>query len=115
MRVIIAGGRDFDDYPLLKEKCNYFLSKREGVIVISGGAKGTDALGERYAREMEFPVVVVPAEWARYGNSAGVLRNRQMAETADVLIAFWDGESPGTRNMIHEMKRIGKPLRIVRY
>lgn len=102
-RVIIAGGRDFNDYPLLKQKCDTFLAnkaKNNKIVIVSGTAKGADRLGERYARERGYQVVRYPANWDRDGNSAGPIRNAKMAENADALIAFWDGNSRGTYNMI---------------
>ena len=98
-RVIIAGGRDFNDYPLLKQKCDSFLgnkSKECQVIIVSGTARGADQLGERYAVEKGFPILRFPADWLQYGKAAGPIRNRQMTDNADALIAFWDGQSKGT-------------------
>lgn len=118
-RVIIAGGRDFNDYSLLKQKCDSFLgnkSKECQVIIVSGTAKGADRLGERYARERGYQVVRYPANWDRDGNSAGPIRNAKMAENADALIAFWNGESRGTYNMIDTaVRREDMLIRIVNY
>ena len=102
-KVIIAGTRTFEDYDFL---CRYADKKLSqivgGVEIVSGGARGADALGERYARDRGYDLKVFPADWNRYGKRAGYLRNRQMAEYADALLAFWDGRSRGTRNMIDE-------------
>lgn len=68
--------------------------------VVSGCAQGADAHGETVARSMGIPVSRFPADWKQYGKSAGIRRNAQMAEYADALIAVWDGESRGTKNMI---------------
>lgn len=107
-KVIIAGSRGFDDYELLKSYAGMKLSKIfESVEIVSGGARGADALGERYAREMGFSLKVFPTEWDKYGKSAGYRRNAQMADYADALIAFWDGESPGTKNMIQLAREKG--------
>lgn len=72
--------------------------------VVCGGAKGADLLGAMWANANNIPVKTFLAEWDKYGRSAGMIRNRQMAEYGDFLIAFWDGQSPGTKNMINEMK-----------
>ena len=118
-RVIIAGGRDFNDYPLLKQKCDSFLgnkSKECQVIIVSGTARGADRLGERYARERGYQIVRYPANWDRDGNSAGPIRNAKMAENADALIAFWDGESRGTYKMIDTaIRREDMLIRVVNY
>jgi hypothetical protein len=56
-----------------------------------------------------------PPDWKKYGKSAGYRRNKEMAEVADALVAFWDGKSKGTANMIDLMRKAGKPLKIVYY
>jgi len=63
----------------------------------SGAYKGTDLLGEKYAAKRHHKIKQFPADWRRYEKSAGFKRNTQMATYADVLIAFWDGESKGTK------------------
>lgn len=115
-KVIIAGCRDFNNYPLLKEKCQYFLqNKLPNVVIISGGATGADSLGEQYAKEMGLELIVKPADWEQYGKSAGPRRNREMAEIADGLIAFWDGKSRGTKNMIETATQMGLLVRVITY
>ena len=104
IKVIIAGGRDFADYEELECFVSLVLTVHyldgHDVEIVSGGARGADRLGEKYAKEMNLPVKVFPADWGTHGKSAGYLRNKTMAEYADVLIAFWDGESRGTKHMI---------------
>ena len=115
MRVIIAGGRDFSDYQLLKDRVNYYMSNASDVVVICGEAKGADLLGKNLAKENGWLVKSFPAKWELHGKSAGYIRNKEMADTADVLVAFWDGKSRGTANMIEIAKKKGLPVRIVRY
>lgn len=115
-RVIIAGSRTFSNYQLLRDSCNSLLSEKQRthtVVVISGTAQGADRLGERYARERDFQLRRFPADWNRNGKAAGIIRNAQMAENADALIAFWDGKSRGTRNMIETAKKKGLAIRII--
>lgn len=118
MKVVIAGTRykdkdnkiPFDDYGLLVEAVG-----RSGfniTEVVSGCAIGADRLGERWAINNNVPIKEMPADWNRYGNSAGPMRNRQMAEYADAAIVVWDGKSPGSRNMIENMIRRKKPYYI---
>ena len=98
MKVIIAGCRDYHDYQTLLDaitEANFDIT-----TVISGGADGVDALGERYAEEMVIPLKVFPANWKKDGRAAGPIRNRKMAENAQALIALWDEKSSGTKNMI---------------
>ena len=115
--VVIAGGRDFTDYETLKAYVNYKLSnKKEAIEIVSGGCPtGADYLGERYAAEMGVSLCRFPADWQKYGRSAGVRRNKQMAEYADALIAFWAGKSRGTKNMIEEAKAAKIAVAIKRY
>lgn len=94
MRTIIAGSRTVTDYSLL----NNLLWVP--TVIISGGARGADALGERYAEEHNIPLEIYPAKWSLYGKEAGYLRNAKMASKAEALIALWDGESRGTKHMI---------------
>lgn len=115
-RVIIAGGRDFNDYQLLSATMDNLLRNiAEEIVVVCGQARGADTLGERYARERGYKVDYYPAQWERYGRSAGYLRNEQMAQNADALAAFWDGRSRGTKHMIELAKRYGLKVRIKRY
>ena len=89
MRVIIAGCRDFDNYEFLKTLCGFsLLGIEEKVTVISGHAKGADMLGEKFAIEHGLSLEIYPADWKKYGPSAGPIRNEKMAKIADMLIAF---------------------------
>lgn len=101
-RVIIAGCRDFNDYGLLQQTCDHLLQnqQKDNVIIVSGHATGADALGERYAKEKGYKIEKHPADWKKYGKAAGPIRNAIMAEVSSALIAFWDGKSRGTKNMI---------------
>jgi len=101
MRVIIAGSRDFNDYDKVKKHCVLFQKKFGPITeVVSGTARGADRLGERWAHENNVPVHQMPAEWDKYGKSAGYRRNEAMAECADALIAFNVNNSKGTGHMI---------------
>lgn len=100
MKVIIAGSRHLDSYEEVEQSI-----KRSGFTiteVCSGGARGVDRQGEIYATKHNISLRSFPAEWNKYRTAAGPIRNRQMAEYADALIALWDGESRGTKNMILE-------------
>ena len=117
-RVIIAGGRDFNDYDRLKRKADSLLTvkaRTSDIVIVSGHAKGADTLGERYAKEKGFGLELYPADWEAHGKAAGVMRNKRMAEVADALIAFWDGQSRGTWNMIEEAEARKLPIRVIRY
>lgn len=109
MRVIIAGCRD-----IFGETARRFVSeaisesgwKSQINEVIHGAASGIDTAAGEYCKD-RWKVTAVPAEWDKYGKSAGPIRNRQMAAMGDALIAVWDGKSRGTRNMISEATALG--------
>ena len=116
--LIVAGGRNFDDYSLLSRKIEHLLSKKiqtHTVGIVSGGCRGADRMAERWAKKNRVDLYKVDANWCEYGRAAGPLRNEQMAVIGDALLAFWDGKSKGTKNMIETMQKAGKPVRIVRY
>lgn len=85
------------------------------IVIVSGGCAGADLLGERYAKENGYSIDRYPAEWKEYGKKAGIMRNAVMADNADALIAYWDGISRGTKNMIDEARKRGLAVRIKRY
>lgn len=115
-KIIVAGSRSFNDYKLLSTKLDYYLSNRvqnDTVVIISGTAAGADSLGEKYAKEHNLQVEQFPADWDKYGKSAGYRRNLQMAEHADACVVFWDGESKGAKYMIDIAKKKNLALRVV--
>ena len=115
-KVIIAGSRDFNDYNLLKEKCNYQLQNiKDEIVIVSGTARGADQLGERYAKEKGYKIESHPANWDLHGKSAGYIRNEEMAKCSNALIAFWDGNSKGTKHMIDLAKKHGLKVCVVNY
>lgn len=117
-RVIIAGGRDFDDYVKLVKMCNSILRYKmvtHRIVILSGLARGADTLEVRYADEHHFECAGYSADWGRYGKSAGIKRNALMADNADALIAFWDGHSKGIKNMIEQAQSRGLQIRIIKY
>jgi hypothetical protein len=113
MKLIVAGTRTFNDYSLLEK----FISKIEWKIteIVSGGAPGADTMAIMYAKENNIPYKLFPALWDKYKKAAGPMRNKQMAEYADALLCFWDGVSPGTKNMIEMAKTYNLKYYIVKY
>lgn len=103
MRVIIAGSRGYKGGALGVERA-VKASGFDIAAVISGAARGADIAGERWAEANGIPCELHPADWDKHGKRAGFIRNQQMAEVADALIAIWDGESRGTADMIRRMK-----------
>lgn len=114
-KVIIAGTRDFSDYSLMEKKCDHILKGKCNIEVVSGVARGADKLGEVYAKNRGFSVKQFQAKWSELGVSAGYVRNAEMAEYADALIAFWDGKSKGTKHMIDLAKKADLQVRVIKY
>ena len=110
-KYIVAGSREFTDYNLLEKVLREFSIDE----VVCGGAPGADTLGKEYAEKYNIPVKMFPANWDRYKRSAGPIRNTEMANYADALIAFWDGKSPGTKHMILEANRKKLYIHVVQY
>ena len=114
-KVIIAGGREFNDYELLKRKLDELLINKTDIVIVSGTAKGADKLGERYAVEKGHTISSHPADWELHKKSAGYIRNEEMALEADALVAFWDKKSKGTKHMIDLGHKHGILVRVIHY
>jgi hypothetical protein len=114
MKTIIAGGRDFTRQDEFHSGMTEARKLIEITEVVSGGASGADKMGEAYAAENNIPVKVFPADWTKYGKSAGPRRNMEMALYADALIAFWDGQSRGTKHMIETAQKEGLTIYVHR-
>lgn len=118
MRVIIAGGRDFTNFQQLADNLDRLFADDVDVEVASGAQRGADAEGERYAEfraDEGWTVTRFPADWDKHGKAAGPIRNAEMAAYADVLVAFWDGKSRGTSNMIQTALKAGLEVHVYRY
>jgi len=112
MNIAIVGSRNFTDYQYMKETINSHLYFEVNDInyIISGGAKGADTLAERYAKEHNIPIKIFPAQWETFGRSAGYRRNIEIIKNADLVFAFWDGISKGTKHSIDLARKEGKKV-----
>jgi hypothetical protein len=120
MKLIVAGSRTFDNYKLLDISITDFivhLTKEpfHQLEIISGTAKGADHLGEIFAKKNHLKCSRFPANWDKYGKSAGYKRNEEMAKYADACICFWDGISRGTNHMINIAIEHELDLKIIRF
>ena len=113
----MLGGRDFSDYTLLKESLSVYISIYSGIPdnIVSGGAKGADTLAAQFAAEMDIPLLVFKPDYQKYGRGATLVRNTQIIENADVVFAFWNGQSKGTKDSITKAKKLQKELHIISY
>lgn len=108
MKIVVAGNRTYKNHQHVYDVLNSIVQKSD--IILHGGARGVDAVASTWARTHGIACQTVEADWDKFGPAAGRLRNQQMALRADALIAFWDGESPGTGNMIRCMQLVQKPI-----
>jgi len=108
-KIGVVGSRSFNYYKLL---CSY-LDKYQPSVIVSGGAKGADSLAERYAKEHDIPTVIYKPEWNKYGKRAAYIRNKLIVENSDLIIAFWDGTSKGTKMIIDIAKKLCKEVIVV--
>jgi hypothetical protein len=113
MKLGVVGSRSFRDYECMELELNV-LSKTFNIdTIVSGGAKGADSLSERWAKENGKKTEIYLADWVRFGKGAGMIRNRDIVSNSDIIIAFWDGVSNGTKNSIDRAKKRGIPLYVV--
>lgn len=108
MKVAIVGSRSFNDYERL-EQCIASISSDIEVIV-SGGAKGADSLAANYAREHGIELEEYLPEYSRYGRAATIVRNRQIVDASDMILAFWDGCSKGTKSTLDYARKCNKQV-----
>ena len=114
-KIVVAGSRHYTDYKTVEaviDDCICSIKNQEQLVFLSGGCRGADQLGERYAEKHGFPVEICPADWGKYGRKAGPIRNWKMAQMADIVICFWDGKSKGTKSMIDCAVRAGKHVKV---
>ncbi len=106
MKIAIIGSRNLTDVDISKYV-------PEGVTeIVSGGAKGIDTLAEKYADENGIPKTIIKPEYARYRRGAPLKRNEKIVERADIIIAFWNGKSKGTKFTIDYAKKLNKEVKI---
>ena len=120
-RIVVCGGSKFDDYSLLESSLNRIFKEysNDTIEIVSGHAKGADSFGERYANGHNLKCTIFEANWKQYGRAAGPIRNSQMLEYAKqenpMVIAFWDGESRGTKDTLTKAQIFGIFSKVVKY
>ena len=111
MKVAIVGTRSAFDYEAWKKMTLEVLPKNTSMIV-SGGAKGVDAFAARLAEEMELPLLEFKPDYGKYGRSAPLVRNTEIVNAADYVLAFPSGDSRGTLDTIAKARKASKVLRV---
>jgi YspA, cpYpsA-related SLOG family len=114
--VAIVGSRTFTNYDLMVSSIRELENQHQFSTrkVVSGGARGADALARKFAITNEIPIEEFKPDWST-GRGAGIVRNTDIVNAADVVIAFWDGNSRGTLDSINKGKAQGKQVFIVRF
>lgn len=108
MKLLICGSREITEFDFTA----YVPEDTE--VIITGGAKGIDSIGETYAREKGIAYETHLPEYGRYGRGAPMVRNKQMVDLADAVLAVWDGKSSGTKQTVKYAEDAGKPVTVVR-
>ena len=110
--VLVSGKRDFTDYIVFRCILDKSLASiNDNIIIVEGGARGTDALAKQYAIEHHYEFIEFPADWDKYGKAAGIIRNDEMVnfikDKPCKALFFWDGQSRGTGDCLRRAKRAG--------
>lgn len=116
MNLAIIGSRDFNDFDYAESEINRIILRYPYKVdmIVSGGAAGADTLGYKYAIKYKIPFKKYVPNW-KLGKHAGMLRNTNIINDSDIVIAFWDGISNGTRDSINKAKKAKKELHIIKY
>jgi hypothetical protein len=111
MKVAVIGSRTFSDYALVKST----LCSLDITLLVSGGAMGADSLGEQYAKLNKIPTKIFYPDWQTYGRKAGFLRNTDIINESELIVAFWDGKSKGTLDSIKKAEELNKKILIIKF
>lgn len=112
MRLVVSGSRSISDPQVVADALDR-VNAQPPVTLVHGNARGVDRTAATIALARGWTVEAHPAPWATSGRAAGIIRNRQMIDTADHVLAIWDGRSKGTRHAINYATSIGKPLTVI--
>ena len=111
MRYAIIGSRTFNNYDVMYDVLErHYISQ-----IVSGGAIGADSLASRYASEKSIPLIVFKPDWDKYPVTAGFVRNKQIIRAVDVVLAFWDGFSTGTKDSLDHAKKLRKKIIVINF
>ena len=106
MKVAIIGSRNITVYNI-----GAYVSDHDEIV--SGGANGVDTCAAEYAKNKGLKLTVFLPEYERYGRAAPIVRNKQIVDYADKVIAFWNGKSRGTLSVIKYAEKTGKPCEVI--
>lgn len=114
-KLAIIGSRTFYDYTKLEHLATNICDKLGITTIVSGGAKGADLLGERFADEKNLKKLIFIPDWDKHGKSAGYKRNVDIVTNSDIVLALWDGESKGTQHSMNIAKSQNKHVIVYNY
>ena len=107
MNIAVVGSREFKDKEFVFTILNQFFDNQlmygdisSDYILVSGGANGVDSWAEEFWRKNTGTCIIFKPDWNKYGKRAGFLRNELIIKEADMILAFWDGQSKGTKHSI---------------
>jgi hypothetical protein len=109
MRLAIIGSRSFTNIDLAEQVFVSFFPKGKVSLIVSGGAKGADLIGREISKRHSIELLEFIPDWENLGKSAGFIRNRQIVESSDMVLAFHDGISRGTQNSLDVSRQLKKP------
>lgn len=113
-KIAIIGGRDFKNKKLLDEHMQVFKEAFSITCIVSGGARGADTLGVQWAHKNEIPTIVFNPDFKKH-KRAYHYRNRQIVREVDMVVAFWNGSSTGTKYTIDYAKTLEKEVVVLKY
>lgn len=116
MHIGFIGSRDFSDRVLATHVVSFFQNRFGNFTCVSGGAKGADTICADICEQLtkQKPLIFIP-DWKQFGRAAGMIRNREIVDNSEILIAFWDGKSKGTKDSINYSRKQNKPLLTIKY
>lgn len=115
IKLAIVGSRTFNKADIFEDTLIKLEKEYDIIMVVSGGARGADSMGEYYANKNGIDKLIFKADWKTYGKRAGFIRNVDIIKNCDVCVAFWDGESHGTKHDIELCEQYNKKCYIVNY
>ena len=110
-KVAIVGSRTWTNWEAVRD---YVNSLEPDTVVVSGGARGVDQWAEIFANERGLETIIYRADWRTHGKRAGILRNKDIIDASDRVVAFWCDASTGTQNSIERAWASKKPVLIFR-
>jgi len=115
-KIGVIGSRGYNNYEEFKEKLLFLISNiREEIVFVSGGCpSGGDALISRFCKEGNYQIIEHLPDWDKHGKAAGFIRNKLIIEDSDMLAAWWDGKSKGTKSSIDLARKKNIPIKIIK-